>query len=89
MKTPSRHVVIGQRPLCFAWQGGRSGARPLLSNLTARQFIRETDFASLFPLKALSPTALPQLQGVDRKTRKRQERAGFESWIASSIQTVR
>jgi len=40
-------------------------------------------------LKALSPTALPQLQGVDRKIQKRQERAGFESWIASSIQTVR
>ena len=35
----------------------------------ARQVIRETDFASLLPLKASSSAALRLLQGGDRKTR--------------------
>jgi hypothetical protein len=60
------------------------GARPRVG-LTARQFIRETDLASLERLKVLSPSALRQLQDVDRKTRKSQERRVFESWIAPSI----
>jgi len=53
--------------------------------LTARQFIRETDFSSLRPLKQLAPDALRTLQSADRKTLKRMEKQMFEAWIAPSI----
>jgi hypothetical protein len=53
--------------------------------LTARQFIRETDFASLQPLKRLSPDALRTFQCADRKTRKGKEKEIFDAWIGSSI----
>lgn len=53
--------------------------------LTAPQFIRETDFASLHPLQRLSPDALRTLQGVDRKTLKRKEKEIFDAWVGLSI----
>jgi len=53
--------------------------------LTPRQFIHEIDFASLLPAKALAPTALGQLQQVDRKTQRKLEGPMFESWIEPSI----
>jgi hypothetical protein len=53
--------------------------------LTARQFIRETDFASLCPLKRLSPDALRTFQSADPKTRKGKEKEIFDTWIGSSI----
>ncbi len=53
--------------------------------LTARQFIRETDFTSLRPLKRLSPDALRTLQGADRRTLRRKEKEMFEAWILPSI----
>ncbi len=53
--------------------------------LTARQFIRETDFAALLPLKRLSPDALRVLQAVDQKVLKDREQEMFEAWIVPSI----
>jgi hypothetical protein len=53
--------------------------------LTARQFIRETDFASLLPLRTLSPNALRTLQRADRQTLKSKEKEMFEAWIAPLI----
>jgi hypothetical protein len=53
--------------------------------LTAREFIREIDFASLQPLKRLSPQALLTLQGADRKTLKIKDKEMFDAWIAPSI----
>jgi len=53
--------------------------------LTARQFIRETDFASLHPLKRLSPDALRTFQSADRRTLKCKEKEIFNAWIGPSI----
>src|SRR5665213_1378457 len=53
--------------------------------LTICQFIRETDFASLRPLKRLSPDALSTLQGADRTILKRMKKEMFEAWIMVSI----
>lgn len=53
--------------------------------LTARQFIREIDFARLHPLKRLSPDALRTFQSADPKTRKDKEKEIFDAWIGSSI----
>jgi hypothetical protein len=53
--------------------------------LTPRQFIRETDFARLLPLKRLSPTALTTMQSAERKTLKRMDRQIFDAWIGPLI----
>jgi len=53
--------------------------------LTARQFIRETDFTALNPLKKLSPDALKVLQTADRKLLKSKEKEMFEAWVSQSI----
>jgi hypothetical protein len=53
--------------------------------LTARRFIRETDFTSLQPLKRLSPDALRIFQSADPKTRKGKEKEIFDAWIGVSI----
>ena len=53
--------------------------------LTICQFIRETDFAGLRPLKRLSPEALRTLQDADRTPLKQKEKEMFEAWIAVSI----
>ena len=51
--------------------------------LTICQFIRETDFSGLPPLKRLSPEALRTLQGANRT--KEKEKKTFEAWLAVSI----
>jgi hypothetical protein len=61
-----------------------AGARTRIG-LTMCQFIHETDFAGLHPLKRLSPDALRKFQSVDRMTLKQKEREIFEAWIAVSI----
>jgi hypothetical protein len=53
--------------------------------LTPRQFIRETDFARLLPLKRLSPTALATMQSAERETLKRLDRHIFDAWIEPLI----
>lgn len=60
------------------------GAQPRIG-LTARQFIRETDFTSLHHFKSQSPTALRTVQKADPKTLKHMEKEIFDSWIGKSI----
>jgi hypothetical protein len=53
--------------------------------LTICQFIHETDFARLSPLKRLAPEALRPLQGANQTALKQKEKEIFEAWIAASI----
>jgi hypothetical protein len=55
------------------------------TGLTARQFIRGIDFASLRPSKRLSPNALKNLQNANPKTRKLKEEKDFTAWIEPLI----